>query len=208
MNYRAWNHRCWLVPYMTKSKVLDELNKSRKWAELHVADNCCFHYRRRLMLRILEDKTTDGGETPFDYTSDVYFIWKGELQWNKLLIQRYIGREALWIHRRFLSQCWIKHFIINPSASNPYSKAHPDLDNFLGEELEVLRACFNISTDEFDDHQSQAKHAATYILWISKQIPSHDKVKLHERLKEVADVENFLASKWPEKLSLWKSLLD
>jgi hypothetical protein len=27
-------------------KVLDELNKSTKWTELHVADNCCFHYRR------------------------------------------------------------------------------------------------------------------------------------------------------------------
>ncbi|KAF6138713.1 hypothetical protein GIB67_040845, partial [Kingdonia uniflora] len=46
MNYRAWNHRCWLILYMKREQVLDELNKSRKWAELHVADNCCFHYRQ------------------------------------------------------------------------------------------------------------------------------------------------------------------
>ena len=46
MNYRAWNHRCWLVSYMTREQVLHELKKSRNWAGLHVADNCCFHYRR------------------------------------------------------------------------------------------------------------------------------------------------------------------
>lgn len=27
-------------------KVLDELKKSTRWNELHVADNCCFHYGR------------------------------------------------------------------------------------------------------------------------------------------------------------------
>lgn len=27
-------------------QVLYELNETRKWAALHVADNCCFHYRR------------------------------------------------------------------------------------------------------------------------------------------------------------------
>ena len=27
-------------------QALYELNETRKWAALHVADNCCFHYRR------------------------------------------------------------------------------------------------------------------------------------------------------------------
>ncbi|KAG8369460.1 hypothetical protein BUALT_Bualt14G0016000 [Buddleja alternifolia] len=45
MNYRAWNHRCWLVSYMSDSQVLRELQNSRDWAGLHVADNSCFHYR-------------------------------------------------------------------------------------------------------------------------------------------------------------------
>ncbi|KAG5624796.1 hypothetical protein H5410_010014 [Solanum commersonii] len=45
MNYRAWYHRCWLVSYMSEEQVLQEFNKSREWAGLHVADNSCFHYR-------------------------------------------------------------------------------------------------------------------------------------------------------------------
>nr|GEZ48103.1 protein prenyltransferase alpha subunit repeat-containing protein 1 isoform X2 [Tanacetum cinerariifolium] len=45
MNYRAWNHRCWLVSYVPKTKVIDELVNHRDWDGLHVADNSCFHYR-------------------------------------------------------------------------------------------------------------------------------------------------------------------
>ncbi|XP_020250403.1 protein prenyltransferase alpha subunit repeat-containing protein 1 isoform X2 [Asparagus officinalis] len=206
MNYRAWNHRCWLVLYMTESQVLDELNMSRKWAELHVADNCCFHYRRRLMLRILSNgDVKEGGEKPFNYNSNVYAVWK-ELQWNKLLIQRYIGREALWIHRRFLSQCWIKHFANNQKSSSPHIEA-TGLDDFLGEEFELMNACLNTQTDdELDDYQSQAKHAVSYILWISKQIPSCSEVKLQERLKEAVNFED-LFMKYPERLMLWKKVL-
>ncbi|XP_039802743.1 protein prenyltransferase alpha subunit repeat-containing protein 1-like isoform X3 [Panicum virgatum] len=81
MNYRAWRHRCWLIPYMTRKQVLDELKKSTRWSELHVADNCCFHYRRE------------------------------ELRWNEMLIRRYQGRESLWNHRRFLSQWWIQQLL-------------------------------------------------------------------------------------------------
>jgi len=41
-----WSELVWWLCINWCLQVLDELNKSRKWAELHVADNCCFHYRR------------------------------------------------------------------------------------------------------------------------------------------------------------------
>jgi len=34
------------LPILSFLKVLDELKESTRWSELHVADNCCFHYRR------------------------------------------------------------------------------------------------------------------------------------------------------------------
>eukprot|EP01018_Ginkgo_biloba_P030266 Gb_11109 [translate_table: standard] len=46
MNYRAWSYRCWLVRHMSTPQVLIELHRTKMWAESHVADNCCFHYRR------------------------------------------------------------------------------------------------------------------------------------------------------------------
>lgn len=45
-------------------------------------------------------------------------------------------------------------------------------------------------------------------LCLSQQIPSHQEAKLHERLKEVADLKGLLAGYCPEKLLLWKRLLD
>lgn len=46
MNYRAWRHRYWLVSRMSLKQVASELQNTKKWAQQHVADNCCFHYRR------------------------------------------------------------------------------------------------------------------------------------------------------------------
>lgn len=211
MNYRAWNNRCWLVCYMTRSQVLDELKKSKKWAELHVADNCCFHYRRRLILRMLEGNFVEQHEES-SVSYDVYTVWKEELQWNELLIKRYMGREALWVHRRFLSHCWIKHFATIRQELIPHLEAengiNSGLNDFLGEELQLLHACLNTPADGFDDSPAQAQYAASYILYISKQIHLLGEYKLQERLKEAGDLKALLRKTCPEKLLLWESLLD
>ncbi|CAN6348333.1 unnamed protein product [Urochloa humidicola] len=75
MNYRAWRHRCWLIPYMTRKQVLDELKKSTRWSELHVADNCCFHYRRSLLLALL-DSRLENREDSLSWESETYLLWK------------------------------------------------------------------------------------------------------------------------------------
>ncbi|XP_019702048.1 uncharacterized protein [Elaeis guineensis] len=213
MNYRAWNHRCWLTFYMTRVQVLDELNKSRKWAELHVADNCCFHYRRRLMLRLLEDiSLKQDVEDSLDHKSEVAFVWVEELKWNEMLIKRYVGREALWVHRRFLSQCWIKHFATDQEALARGSEDHfhinTALDFFLSRELQLLLACLDVSADGFEDPQIQAQHAVSYILWMSKHIPMLEKCRLQERLREVGDLKVIFERTSLERSLLWESLLN
>ncbi|XP_072966612.1 uncharacterized protein [Typha angustifolia] len=205
MNYRAWNHCWWLIPYMTRTQVLDELDKSRKWAESSVADNCCFHYRRRLLLRMVN---TDAS---FSNYSDVCSLWKEEFKWNEILILRYMGREALWVHRRFLSQFWIKHFVAVKQELSPHLEdSHhngPALDAFLAEEMQLLRTCLSLKADEFEDTRIQSQHAASYILWIWKQAPLLVKSKLQERICEMGDLKTMLVKTCPEKFSLWESLL-
>ncbi|KAK4399295.1 hypothetical protein Sango_1405000 [Sesamum angolense] len=122
MNYRAWNHRCWLVSYMSDSQVLLELQCSRDWAAVHVADNSCFHYRAE------------------------------ELDWVGMLMRRYVGREALWLHRRFLS-------LMAETFSN---------------------SCTIIPDNEFGDYQAQATYSAAYILWLAKQMPMSFGVELQK----------------------------
>ncbi|KAM2118455.1 hypothetical protein EV2_010972 [Malus domestica] len=102
-NYRAWNHCCWLVSYMTREQLLHELERSQNWASLHVFYHSCFHYRSRLMRKILEDECYKQEISASGYSVEIYLLWKEELDWDEMLIKRYIGREALWLHRRFLS---------------------------------------------------------------------------------------------------------
>ncbi|XP_020108077.1 uncharacterized protein LOC109723949 isoform X3 [Ananas comosus] len=199
MNYRAWNHRVWLTNYMTRKQVLthiqilDELDKSRKWSELHIADSCSFHYR---------------GE---------------EIKWNKFLIKRFMDRQSLWVYRRFLIQCWIKLFRddclharqLHKDHQNGSLELHTDhqnscvlLDLFWAKELEFLCECLNTPVDEFEDYHIQAQLAASYMLWITKQFPFLANSKHQERISELGDLKAILIKTCPDKTLLWRSLSD
>ncbi|XP_068666330.1 uncharacterized protein [Aristolochia californica] len=201
MNYRAWYHRCWLVSYMTGQQVFDEFNQSRKWAELHVADNCCFHYRRRLMCRMLEDYyLQQRAEHCLFYSSDLSLMWKEELNWNELLIKRFIGREALWVHRRFLSLSWMKHFVSHSSH-----KTH--LDGFLDHELQLIHTCLHGGGDDFVDSEAHAELASAYILWISLQVPKDLGAAFQAKLRKIGQLKTIVKS-CPGKQLLFGDLVD
>ncbi|KAG8077567.1 hypothetical protein GUJ93_ZPchr0007g3870 [Zizania palustris] len=204
MNYRAWRHRCWLISYMTREQVLDELKKSARWNELHVADNCCFHYRRSLLLALLDSRCIEG-ENSLDYKSEVHLLWKEELRWNEMLIRRYQGRESLWIHRRFLSQWWVK-FLLSGEEMECCAAGISLVDLFLSQEIYLLSDCLNVPADEFGEACIQAELAALYILWISKQVPAV-KPQLEERLHSLGSLEDVLARACPERSRLWTHLI-
>nr|GMD53391.1 protein prenyltransferase alpha subunit repeat-containing protein 1-like isoform X1 [Ipomoea batatas] len=205
MNYRAWNHRCWLVAYMPVGQVLGacnflqmfhELNKSREWAVLNVADNSCFHYRTRLMLGILEaflNKDQNGFSG-----KELDEMWKDELDWDEKLIKLYVGREALWLHRRFLASCWLKHF----ASSSAY-----EIGRFIDNELQLFNSCATIIDSHFDDYQAQATYAATYIMWLKKQIQVESLGIEFERKLQVSGLKTLLNTACPQKAFLWDSLL-
>ncbi|KAL5566865.1 hypothetical protein UlMin_030029 [Ulmus minor] len=197
MNYRAWNHRCWLVPYMSTEQVLHELKKSRYWAGLHVADSSCFHYRRRLMLKILADSNDEQKVASSGCTLEINKLWKEELDWNEKLIKLYVGREALWLHRRFLSLVLIKHF------SNDHTGTSILVDN----ELHLLRSCSTFPDSFFEDHQAQALYSASYILWLVKQIPEFHRIEIQKKLSS-ENLKDLLNKASPEKAFLWDYLID
>ncbi|CAL5092606.1 unnamed protein product [Urochloa decumbens] len=205
MNYRAWRHRCWLIPYMTRKQALDELKKSTRWSELHVADNCCFHYRRSLLLALL-DKCLENGQDSLSWKSETYTLWKEELRWNEMLIRRYQGRESLWNHRRFLSQWWIQQ-LLDVEETCPSTTSQVDL--FITQEIGLLSECLNDPVDEFGESCIQAELSALYILWVSKQVPAV-KGKLEERLHSVSVVglkDVLVRACRPEKRWLWMNLV-
>ncbi|PWA98153.1 protein prenylyltransferase superfamily protein [Artemisia annua] len=194
MNYRAWNHRCWLVSYMPETQVIDELVNHRDWAGLHIADNSCFHYRTRLISRTLDDSwyKQDLKASPRN-SAEVCQLWKEELTWSEILIKRYIGREALWLYRRVLSMCWIKHFASRTGETH--------MDSFLDNELHLFRSCTTIPDNVFEDYQSQAMFAATYIMWLIKQMDKPQSMETREKVGE--EVEEVLNKVCPEKAFLW-----
>uniref|UniRef100_A0A453HTC7 Uncharacterized protein n=2 Tax=Aegilops tauschii subsp. strangulata TaxID=200361 RepID=A0A453HTC7_AEGTS len=177
-----------MLAYSLHENKTDELNKSKKWAELHVADNCSFHYRRSLLLALLDGAANR--EDSLICQSEAYLMWKEELRWNETLIRRYQGRESLWNHRRFLSQWWVQH-LLSCEETSLSNESLADL--FLSQEIHLLSDCLGAPGDEFGETRVQQDAAV--------------KGKVEERLKSVGSLKEVLARACPEKSRLWTHLL-
>ncbi|CAN1271115.1 Protein prenyltransferase alpha subunit repeat-containing protein 1 [Linum perenne] len=203
---QAWCHRRWVIKNLAAkgstlqkileeesglvekmAEVLQELKKSKTWAALHVADNSCFHYRMRLIIRILEECCRKQEEGSCDSCVEVYWVWQEELEWNEELIKRYLGRESLWLYRRFLSLLWIRHFAsdVNDVSSPQKSKSsiQVNVSIFLDKELLLVNSCSEVLDNEFDDYEAQAICSASYLLWLTKQIPETRKFELRDKIE-------------------------
>lgn len=211
MNYRAWNHRCWLVSYMSSGQVMYEIISSRDWAGLNVADNSCFHYRTRLMLRMLEDlRSKQGSKAISSHDAEYYKIYKEELDWNEMLIKRYIGREALWLYRRFLSLYWTNQFAINDDVASSHYNRTPiitsEIKTFVDNELQLFGSCQAFSNNDFEDYRAQAVFSATYMLWITRHFSQYPGIEFKMELSP-KNLHEVLNKYFPERSSLWNSLM-
>ncbi|KZV47397.1 protein prenyltransferase alpha subunit repeat-containing protein 1 [Dorcoceras hygrometricum] len=176
MNYRAWNHHCWMVSYMSHAQVILELRNSREWTALHVADNSCLHYRTRLLLRMVENLKINQGPDAFS-GAEFHQMWKEELHWVELLIRRYIGREGLGPHFYSLffyersSVLSIEKFEFGMGSSENNNSENEELFTFINAELKLLNHCTIVPDNVFEDYETQAVHSATYFMWLAKQMP-------------------------------------
>lgn len=76
--------------------------------------------------------------------------------------------QALWLYRRFLSVCWMKHFAGHSHTGGSGSGSGTHLDLFVENEIKLFRWCKRIPDNVFEDYQAQAMFAATYIIWLIK----------------------------------------
>ncbi|KAK9175196.1 hypothetical protein WN944_027202 [Citrus x changshan-huyou] len=230
---QAWSHRRWVINMISRNcstlqwiiereselvekiaEVLNELKKSRNWSGLHVADNSCFHYRRRLMLRNLEGFCHIQDNNSSGYFVETCQAWKEEVDWNESLIKRYVGREALWLHRRFLSLYLIKHIATHllgvSCQSKPKASVDIDIDSLMDHELCLVHSCSTtVPNANFEEFQAQAIHSAAYMLWLTKQIPEYQGIDIQEKLRAGAgDISRMLKRSCPDRSSLWDYLVD
>ncbi|KAM0995171.1 hypothetical protein ACFX19_010735 [Malus domestica] len=80
-----------------------------------------------------------------------------------------------------------------------------DFRIFMNNELQLLDSCSIIPDNSFDDYQAQAKHSATYILWLIKQIPDSRRIEFQDKLK-TENLKALLNKACPERENAVESL--
>jgi hypothetical protein len=84
--------------------ILSELTSISKFVKVNVSDYCGLHYRQALLERLIwlkKEKKND----------EIEINWTEELSLISDLISRYPGREALWVHRRFLCDARLREAV-------------------------------------------------------------------------------------------------
>jgi protein prenyltransferase alpha subunit repeat containing protein 1 len=189
------------------------------------------------LLHLCESKSSSSREKKVFSTEDFYgsfqndtqedwdepfMIWKDELDWNKYLIKYYIGREALWIHRRFLFHELIQqprfHYSetsstidsdISPKKEAPRDGySHQQLHTFLGEEFELIDTCLNVPDTGFEDTTQQKEYAAMYKMWMIMQLQwINGSKELLERIeKERCNLKAMIEKVCPQRAVVWEGL--
>lgn len=75
-------------------------------------------------------------------------------------------KQALWLHRRFLSTCWISNFLIDSGDGKEKIGMYHDFGTFIQNELSLLHSSTAFTNDDFADFQAQASYSASYMLWL------------------------------------------
>ncbi|CAK9227637.1 unnamed protein product [Sphagnum troendelagicum] len=234
MNYRAWRHRHWLISQMSLSQVSAELEETKLWAQSHIADNCCFHYRRCLLLGILQGGASSFSES-MKFPHSVHpslsaalakkpqiaaHLWMEELSWNEELIKHYLGHEALWIHRRFLlwgfghnskifwssSATTVAESVVTVS----FERQEESLERVMqlaAKELQFADSCIAAcGPDVMEDANRQCEFAASYKLWLLS-LPG-EKGEICKAVEpNLISIQNLLKEVIPHRQRLWDGLV-
>ncbi|KAL9303607.1 hypothetical protein ACSQ67_020870 [Phaseolus vulgaris] len=166
---------------------------------------------QKLLLKMMEGQSCLDDIVSCGHNVNIVQSLKDELDWNETLIKRYVGREALWLHRRFLSMCWINNFVPDSGDESYHSEEatglYHDFGTFLQNELCLLDSCSTFVDDDFVDVQAQAAHSACYILWLKVQVPKPLVNELQEKIRDV-DLKTFLNKSCPERSSLFNYFIN
>ncbi|KAG5624795.1 hypothetical protein H5410_010013 [Solanum commersonii] len=162
---------------------------------------------QRLMLRLFEESQhIQDQDASFD--PELHKLLKDEFSWVEKLIKCYVGREALWLHRRFLLTCWIRYFACGDHdrslPSNQRNTRTVDIDMLIDNELELFRSCTILPDSDFEDYQAQATFAATYMVWLKKQLAGALAINIQK--VETSRLKSLLTNVCPEKSLLWNYL--
>ena len=155
-NYHAWNHRLWLLQWMVRTRGRNELLRlefegMKAWAEVHVSEHSGLHYLDRLVEVIVSMASKDNVIllTTALHASDALGAYEEMLKFNKSLIVKYPGHEALFYARKTLVFKWkalvckeienkVEDSSINSDTQNSVCEEDQPVTNGKGKKKELI----------------------------------------------------------------------
>ncbi|WZZ87203.1 hypothetical protein YC2023_115782 [Brassica napus] len=134
-----WSHRTWIIKMLSRSSSTPQeiVTKESELVE---------SIGERLMLRVLEPLKVKGSNANDKF--DAHKTLMEELDWNKGLLKRYLGRE------------------LSETGESIFTNEETGI--FIGNEIHLLESSMTVLDNKFEDFRAQALHASVYMLWLTK----------------------------------------
>ena len=130
-NYYSWCHRLWMIQDVCKENpeiLRQEMDFLTTWIPSHVSEYSAFNYRQVLLSKMLPKIISP--EAKLEIISQEYSLLDS-------LFAQFLGRESLFLYRRFLFSCI--HSIV---SSGQVLDAKEQLKNFEDQEKDFLSRQF------------------------------------------------------------------
>jgi len=99
-NYFAWNHKIWLLNYMTIQKLIDELKSAQSLMYKHVSDHAGWNYLLTVIKRILSLYEENDNNNNMN---ELKHLWNEHIEFVKKYLKEFPGHETIWYYLRILT---------------------------------------------------------------------------------------------------------
>eukprot|EP00455_Lapot_gusevi_P004665 TRINITY_DN11922_c0_g1_i2.p1 TRINITY_DN11922_c0_g1~~TRINITY_DN11922_c0_g1_i2.p1 ORF type:complete len:443 (-),score=45.40 TRINITY_DN11922_c0_g1_i2:41-1297(-) len=179
-NYFAWSHRHWLVQSIMERRLeifQQELERLKRWSNLHVSDHSGFHHRQVTLLELLELCPVHNSlaRVPFHHRQAPHLprpseskchacsLWRQEFDYLNVLLDHYPGHESIWHHRRFVYTYWIRF------QAQHHASQYDQTWLWSQSEKELNFAQQQANDDGVERYLDNRRFALAYLMWVAER---------------------------------------
>ncbi|ORX43818.1 protein prenylyltransferase [Piromyces finnis] len=154
-NYFSWNHRIFLLDYMDKENLIEELKAFQNKIYKHISDHAGWNY----LLIILKKLVIYPSSNKNTYKKEIQQLLSEHIEFVKKQLMDFPGHETIWYYQRLLSG------FIYQNKEILYEHCEKEIQSFYDKEIEFLNKTY-LNENNSNAMIIEEKLALQYKLWL------------------------------------------
>ncbi|ORX88297.1 protein prenylyltransferase [Anaeromyces robustus] len=179
-NYFAWNHRIWLLNYMTIQKLIDEFKSTQSSMYKHVSDHAGWNYLLTIFKRIVSIYKEDINNK--NKLNELKILWNEHIEFVKKSLKEFPGHETIWYYLRILAG------FVYQNKDIIYKNEKEDIISFFEKEITFINNEY-LNENNVNILLVEEKFALQYKAWLYSLFENN--ITKEDYNKLLTEIENY-----------------